>query len=56
MTTNILDDPKKINDFKKKLQNEKRYLKLSFGLHSSDESSVNTHCIFHALYNNSKFC
>ena len=55
ITANILEDPKKINDLKKKLENGKRYLKLSFELHCSDDSSVNTHCISHALYS-SKFC
>ena len=51
ITANILDDLKKIGALKKKLEHGKRYLKLSFGLHS-----VNIHCISHALYNSSKFC
>ena len=55
ITTIILDDLNKINDLKKKLENGKIYLKLSFGLHCSDDT-VNTHCISHALYNSSKFC
>ena len=52
ITANILDDSKTINDLKKKLENGKS--KLSFGLRCSD-SSVNTHCISHALYNSSKW-
>ena len=56
ITANILDDPQKINDFKKKLENGKRYIKLSFRYYCSDDSSVSTHCISHALYNSNKFC
>ena len=56
ISANILDDLKKINNLKRKLENGKRYLKLSFGLHCSDDSFVNNHCISHALYNSSKFC
>ena len=55
-TANIFDDSKRINNLTKKLENGKRYLKLSFGLHCSDNSSVNNHSISHALYNSSKFC
>ena len=53
--TSIVDDLEKIQEFKKKMEKGKQYLKLPFGFQCSEDSSKITHSMFHALCNPSKY-